>query len=533
MGVDMKQESEQFKNEATPVIDLKKAPVSDVWDNEKTEVYLEDDTGGGAAFLLTSEGEYIPISAFPFVIGRGNECDLVLNKKGLSRKHAEIVFQSGRFVVNDLDSLNGLKVNGYKVARVILEESDTIKLGEVNLVFTTTKGDAQPISRGDGDSNLKSSSAPSESRIKSVGSKKLIYSVTAVLVVAIAGTAGYLKFGVGIGNGLNQRIVVVPNPSEARSPKESPSPEVASNAGKEQPVVATGSQAPVEEAPASDPTAPPPSIALSLDVKAATPIEPPIPGLRDVVVRDKDVQKAASKPTSIASSVVQKPATVKKPVAVQKTVGAQKPVVLASPNSKESLVPAPAASNVDARYLSGDVDGLLKEMAAAVKSSKSADSAYQAKYRNIVSLYNKYSAGKQAYLEGRKSEAINLWSAFINEEKSLYGAKRSVMASATVSKLVDEYVALGNDAAKAGNNHEAYKYWQKSIAYGDSVAARIALDAANQKSKQLYRQALRLEYVNTERAKELWKQVMSLVPPGTEYYTKASSKLAWYEKWGA
>ena len=77
----MKQESEQFKVEATPVIDLKKSPVSDMWDNEKTEVYLEDEAGG-TAFLLTSEGDYIPISAFPFVIGRGNECDLGLNKKG-------------------------------------------------------------------------------------------------------------------------------------------------------------------------------------------------------------------------------------------------------------------------------------------------------------------------------------------------------------------------------------------------------------------------------------------------------------------
>jgi hypothetical protein len=148
-------------------------------------------------------------------------------------------------------------------------------------------------------------------------------------------------------------------------------------------------------------------------------------------------------------------------------------------------------------------------------------------------MYGKYTAGKQAYIEGRTADAFAQWSSFLAEEKAIFGSKRSAMASATVSKMADGYAALGNESAKAGKNHEAYKYWQKSVSYGDSVAARIALDAANQKSKQLYRQALRLEYVNTERAKQLWKQVMDTVPPGTEYYTTASSKLAWYEKWGA
>ena len=90
-----------------------------------------------------------------------------------------------------------------------------------------------------------------------------------------------------------------------------------------------------------------------------------------------------------------------------------------------------------------------------------------------------------------------------------------------------------NEAAKSGKSQDAYKNWQKALSYGDSVAARIAIDAANQKSQQLYRQALRLEYVNADRAKELWREVLTLVPPGTEYYTKASSKLAWYDKWGS
>ena len=141
----MSKKSEEFAVESTPVIDLSKHMLSDgpenfsandpleSWDNEKTEVYVDSDDDTGNAALLDNEGNRHPITAFPYTLGRGNECDFVLNGKGVSRKHAEIVFQSGRFVINDLQSLNGIKVNGYKVNRVILEECDAIKLWEVFL----------------------------------------------------------------------------------------------------------------------------------------------------------------------------------------------------------------------------------------------------------------------------------------------------------------------------------------------------------------------------------------------------------------
>lgn len=513
----MKQESEQFKIEATPVIDLKKAPVSDVWDNEKTEVYLEDEGGNGAAFLLTSEGDYIPISAFPFVIGRGNECDLVLNRKGISRKHAEIVFQSGRFVVNDLDSLNGLKVNGYKVARVILEEGDSIKLGEVSLVFTSTKS-ASDIK---GSESAASSQAQKTSVVEnivgasSVG-KKIIYAVAGVSLLVIVG-AGVFMFAPNFFKGVEgQKIVSVPNPSTTANTQET-TVDASVNA-TQQPTGVVSDAAPVETS-IVDPTAPPPSIAFNQSATSTENLMPPPLSKPDPISVEKPIKKVATpKPVVIA-----KPVTAPKPVA--KVVEAIK----SSGTSTTSF----DSSSIDSRYLSGNVDSLLKEMSQAINSTKAADALYRNKYNSIVSMYNKYTAGKQAFIEGRKADAVNQWSIFLKEENAIFGNKRSVMATAAMSKVIDEYLVLGNEAAKVGNHHSAYKYWQKSLSYGDSVAARIALDAANQKSKQLYRQALRLEYVNTEKAKSLWQQVIELVPPGTEYHTKASSKLAWYDKWGA
>ena len=45
----------------------------------------------------------------------------------------------------------------------------------------------------------------------------------------------------------------------------------------------------------------------------------------------------------------------------------------------------------------------------------------------------------------------------------------------------------------------------------------------------MYREAYRLETANVEKAKTLWRQVVDLVAPGSEYHAKATAKLRWYE----
>ncbi len=49
-----------------------------------------------------------------FVIGRGKNCDVVLNDSKSSREHAEIVFANGSYIITDLKSQNGILVNQQK-----------------------------------------------------------------------------------------------------------------------------------------------------------------------------------------------------------------------------------------------------------------------------------------------------------------------------------------------------------------------------------------------------------------------------------
>jgi len=69
------------------------------------------------------------------VIGRLNECDVVIEDENISRRHAELKPSGDTFVLIDLGSTNGCKVNGKRKKKTLLEEGDEITFGPVRLWF--------------------------------------------------------------------------------------------------------------------------------------------------------------------------------------------------------------------------------------------------------------------------------------------------------------------------------------------------------------------------------------------------------------
>lgn len=71
----------------------------------------------------------------PVVIGRAPEADLVIGDDKASRLHAEIRFWGGDYVVKDLQSSNGTRVNETPITVTVLHPGDTIRIGSTNIVF--------------------------------------------------------------------------------------------------------------------------------------------------------------------------------------------------------------------------------------------------------------------------------------------------------------------------------------------------------------------------------------------------------------
>jgi hypothetical protein len=69
------------------------------------------------------------------VIGRSKESDIRVSDPNVSRRHAEIRQDGSTFWIVDLDSTNGVSVNGRAVKRAKLDHEDRITLGSTELVF--------------------------------------------------------------------------------------------------------------------------------------------------------------------------------------------------------------------------------------------------------------------------------------------------------------------------------------------------------------------------------------------------------------
>src|SRR5438046_8971829 len=64
--------------------------------------------------LEGSSAARAPLLSFPFTIGRLAPADLLVNSSKVSREHAVIVCESGRYLVRDRGSTNGTFVNGQR-----------------------------------------------------------------------------------------------------------------------------------------------------------------------------------------------------------------------------------------------------------------------------------------------------------------------------------------------------------------------------------------------------------------------------------
>ena len=69
------------------------------------------------------------------LIGRGDECDLVLPNVSVSRTHAVIVLNAKEASISDLGSENGIRVNGKATRDAKLQSGDELLIGNFSLVF--------------------------------------------------------------------------------------------------------------------------------------------------------------------------------------------------------------------------------------------------------------------------------------------------------------------------------------------------------------------------------------------------------------
>jgi hypothetical protein len=88
--------------------------------------------------VLRIDGRAEVLGADGAVLGRSRDCDIALDDANVSRHHAEVRPSGGSWVVRDLGSTNGVKVNGRRIDAArpqSLKPGDVVELGTSRLTF--------------------------------------------------------------------------------------------------------------------------------------------------------------------------------------------------------------------------------------------------------------------------------------------------------------------------------------------------------------------------------------------------------------
>jgi pSer/pThr/pTyr-binding forkhead associated (FHA) protein len=69
----------------------------------------------------------------PYFVGRSKDCDLCIDMDELSRKHASFMRSWNGVVVRDLESKNGIQINGNRVTVQRLSDGDVVEIGPLEI----------------------------------------------------------------------------------------------------------------------------------------------------------------------------------------------------------------------------------------------------------------------------------------------------------------------------------------------------------------------------------------------------------------
>ena len=115
-------------------LEKRNAPAIDSLAQTGEEIALE----GPARLLIRSHAntEYVHVLARRTRIGRGDDNELVLDLKHVSRHHAVLLAGPVHTTIEDLRSTNGVFVNGKRVSRHVLKDGDRVTIGKTHFRYT-------------------------------------------------------------------------------------------------------------------------------------------------------------------------------------------------------------------------------------------------------------------------------------------------------------------------------------------------------------------------------------------------------------
>lgn len=114
--------------------------------------------------VLQPSGAIVEVTRPEVLVGRHTEADIRLPLPDVSRRHCRLIFTQGGWQVIDLNSLNGIQVNGEPVLQAPLEQGDLLRIGGFTFAVELLSRSQELDPAGHVQSILKSLSITAERR---------------------------------------------------------------------------------------------------------------------------------------------------------------------------------------------------------------------------------------------------------------------------------------------------------------------------------------------------------------------------------
>jgi pSer/pThr/pTyr-binding forkhead associated (FHA) protein len=133
-------------------------------------------------------GQEIDLEGELYVVGRSSESNCQIPHSSVSRAHARLDYNDGKWQISDLDSINGVLINGVEKDDYALKAGDTIELGSVRLRFVAA---GEPYDF-DPDRDVESIDDTTATSWPRGVPKKVLYALAVVGVIAVIIIVGTL-----------------------------------------------------------------------------------------------------------------------------------------------------------------------------------------------------------------------------------------------------------------------------------------------------------------------------------------------------
>lgn len=145
------------------------------------------------------EGKRFEYSSSTVTIGREEDNILCLETGGVSRYHALISCASGNWNISDLNSTNGIKVNGTKTQTSKITDGDIITIGEHSFIVSGLTEEAPeenvlekfqtPLFASSDSGTKEKKEVPDKTKGKKIFSNRLYYTILACVAIIVITTA--------------------------------------------------------------------------------------------------------------------------------------------------------------------------------------------------------------------------------------------------------------------------------------------------------------------------------------------------------